>query len=328
MSGEGYVFHSYGSQEYVSHVVASIVTLRRHDTKRQVALWCPPSHRELIERHGLSNLFSVIAELPDAHCSNLGFKLHLDRFMPFDRCLFVDADMVWCRDPDPLWTQLSVYPFTATGVERADFYFGGPKGIAVALDILRDRRRKTLRAFGLTHLPRVQAGMIYAQDHALTQEICAAANGFWARHEETHFRTRRREGRSEESCEWSLAMAMSERALPVYPWHQGHNSPQLDYIEGMTEYSKDFETVTCTYWCDRFIYEIRGIPNIRVRRVLLSVLASLLRRRDYLKATPFALHFSWLHAKEPFHAFARRTWEHLTRSEVNQPETVATERVA
>ncbi|MDZ7682577.1 MAG: hypothetical protein U5J63_12920 [Fodinibius sp.] len=39
-----------------------------------------------------------------------------------------------------------------------------------------------------------------------------------------------RMGRSEESCEWSMAMAMSKLDLPVYPWLQGHTSPQLDYI--------------------------------------------------------------------------------------------------
>ena len=26
--------------------------------------------------------------------------------MPFDRCLFVDADMVWCSNPEPLWQRL------------------------------------------------------------------------------------------------------------------------------------------------------------------------------------------------------------------------------
>ncbi len=310
---EGYVLHTYGSEVYVRHAVASLVTLRRHDAQRPVALFCPPAHRALLEQHGVETLFTRIETLPEAHQSIVGFKHHLHRFMLFERTLFIDADMVWCRNPDPLWTQLSVYPFTATGLERADFYFGGPTGFAVALEIIRDRRRRTLQTFGLTHLPRVQAGMIYARDRALTQKVCETAAGFLERRAETHFRSRFHEGRSEESCEWSLAMAMSHLHLPVYLWYQGFNSPQLDYVEGMTDYDADFKRVSCRYHCDRFIYDIRGIPNARVREFVIRAFSRLLGRRDWLQATPYALHFSWLHAKQPFYDFSERTWARLTQ---------------
>ncbi len=309
---EGYVLHTYGPEKYVRHAVASVTTLRRHDTRRPVALFCPPSHKALLEERGLDTLFTLVEELPEAHQSIVGFKHHLHRFMPFERSLFIDADMVWCRNPDPLWTQLSAYPFTATGLERADFYFGGPKGAAVFMDYLLNRRGRTLRAFGLTQLPRVQAGMIYAQDHALTKQVCETASSYLARHDETHFRSRFHEGRSEESCEWSLAMAMSYLQLPIYLWYQGYNSPQLDYIDGMTDTDDDFEHVACRYYTDRFIYEIRGIPNPSLRNFCIGFFSRLLGRRDTLMATPFALHFSWLHAKKPFYAFADRTWAHLT----------------
>ncbi|MFQ5570631.1 MAG: hypothetical protein ACE5G0_13190 [Rhodothermales bacterium] len=310
---EGYVLHTYGPKDYVRHAVASVMTLRRHDAERPVALYCPPSHREVLERYGLDTLFALVEDLPEDHCSIVGFKHHLHRFMPFDRCLFVDTDMVWCRDPDPLWTQLSSYPFTATGLERADFYFGGPKGMRIIFDIALNRRRRTMRRFNLTHLPRVQAGMIYAQDRALTKQVCETASGFLGRRAETHFRSRFYEGRTEESCEWSMAMAMSRLALPVYRWYQGYNSPQLDFIEGMTQYDPDFERVSCRYYCDRFIYDIRGIPNQRLRMFLLRLFSSLLGRTDYLEATPFALHFGWLHEKQPFYAFSARTWARLTQ---------------
>jgi hypothetical protein len=301
----------------VRHAVASAVTLRRHDARRPLALFCPPSHRALLERYGLDTVFTRVETLPEAHRSIVGFKHYLHRFMPFERTLFIDADMVWCRDPDPLWTQLSVYPFTATGLERADFYFGGPKGVSVLLDYLRNRRTRTLRAFGLTHLPRVQAGMIYAQDRALTQQVCETAAGYLARRAETHFRSRFQEGRSEESCEWSLAMAMSHLDLPIYPWYQGYNSPQLDYLEGMTDADGDLANVSCLYYTDRFIYDIRGVPNPKVRDFLIRFFARLLGRQDSLRATPYALHFSWLHAKEPFYSFSDRVWARFTQAEIS-----------
>jgi hypothetical protein len=278
-----------------------------------VALFCPPSHRQILEEHGLDSLFQTIQELPDEHCSIVGFKHHLYKFMAFDRSLFVDADVVWCRDPEPLWHQLRAHAFTATGLETADFWFGGPKGWGVLVDIVMNRRRRTMERFKLTHLPRVQAGMICSSDRQLTKQVCEAAAWFLAQRHETHFRSRLAEGRSEESCEWSLAMAMSSLNLQVIPWFQGHTSPQLDFIEGLTEYDPDFRDVLCRYYTDRFVYSLRGIRNQRQRDLLIKLASRLPGRGDYQIVRPIALHFGWLHFKKPFFAFSDRVWTNRTR---------------
>jgi hypothetical protein len=317
---EGYVFHSYGPARYVRAVVASALTLRRHDAHRRLALYAPASHREELARYGLDTLFDVLEDLPEEHRSIVGFKLHLDRFMPFDRCLYVDADMIWCRDPAPLWNKLSEYRFTATGLERADFFFGGPKGVGIVADILLDRRRRTMKRFGLTHLPRVQAGMIYASDYAATREACETARGFLARREETHFRSRLAEGRSEESCEWSLAMAMSKLRLPILPWMNGYESPQVDYIDTHTEHDADFEDVRCRFYCDSFVYELRGIKAPGLRSLLTRMVAALPGKGDYLEVTPYTIHFGWLHQKATYNDFTARTWERVTGELVLEAE--------
>ncbi|MCY4160018.1 MAG: hypothetical protein OXE92_01430 [Bacteroidetes bacterium] len=311
MITEGYVLHTYGGEAYLRHAVASVTTLRRYDRKRPVALYCTKSQIEILERTGLAQQFTLIKHLPRSNRSIKGFKHHVHKFKPWKRALYIDCDVIWCRNPDPLWTQLSVYPFTATGLERADFYFGGPKNAAVILEFLRNRRGRTLTRFGLTHLPRIQAGMIYAADPEVTQSVCELAAHFHSRSSETHFRTRLLEGRSEESCEWGIAMAMSKMGLPVYNWYQGANSPQLDYIPGMTEHTEDFEDVFCEYYTDRFIYEIRGIKDPGIRQFCIRLASAILRRRDRMMVTPFILHFSWLHAKQPFHDFADRVWEEM-----------------
>lgn len=319
---EGYVLHSYGPERYVRHAVASVTTIRRHDAHRPIALYCPPSHRAVLEREGLADLFSLVGNLPAAHRSIVGFKHHLHEFKPFDRSLYVDADMIWCRDPDPLWKQLRAFSFTATGQERADFFFGGPKGAGVVVDFLLNRRGRTLDHFGLTHLPRVQAGMIYAQDDDLTREVCEQAQHYLSRSDETHFRSRMNEGRHEESCEWSLAMAMSRYDLPIFPWMQGHNSPQLDFIEGMTKHDTDFHEVACRYYSNAFIYSLRGLPSPHLRDMLLRVLTRIPGRGDYKDVTPYALHFGWLHHKQPFYDFAKRTWTRLLRERRHVPTSV------
>ena len=311
---EGYVYHTYGPDRYVRDAVASVLTLRRHDTKRPVALYCPPSHQKTLQEYGLDSYFQFIDDLPEENQSIIGFKHKLHKFSPFDRCLFVDSDMIWCRPLDPLWTQLSAFPFTATGLERSDFFFGGPKGIGVALDYVLDRRRRTMKRFDLTYLPRIQAGMIYSQDRELSQEICDMASYFLSRRTDTHFRSRLNEGRSEETCEWSLAMAMSSLKLHVFPWFQGHNSPQLDFIEGLTEYDTDFENVSCKYYSNSFVYMLRGLTNHTLKQSLIKFFSALPGKGDHMSVTPYVLHFGWLHHKQPFRDFSARTWNKLVES--------------
>ncbi len=310
-STEGYVLHSYGPERYVQHAVASVRTLRRHDAERPVALFCSEAHRALLRRQGLAGEFEVLDLLPPEHQSIVGFKHHLDEFKAFDRSLFVDADIIWCRDPDPLWQQLSAFSFTATGLQNADHFFGGPKGLGVLVDMLLGRRRRTLRQFGLTALPRVQAGMIYAQDEACTREVCARAAHFLRRVDETHFRSRLNEGRSEETCEWSLAMAMSDCGLHVFPWLQGKNSPQLDYIDGLVDHDPEFRDVDYRFYTSPFTYSLRGIPYDALRNSLFRLAEWMPRMGEYMTVTPYALHFGWLHQKSPFRTFAQRVWERL-----------------
>ena len=308
MSKAGYVFHTYGSEAHLRYAVASVATLRRHDRSRPVALYCSSEHKDALKKHKLSHLFERIELLPVDHQSIIGFKHHLYRFMPYERNLFVDVDIVWCRSPDSLWRHLSTHPFTVTGLDRADLYFGGPKNLAVLFEYLANRRGRTMKKFGLTYLPRVQAGVIYASDAAVTRDICEQASDLFARRKETHFRVAGGTVPSEESCEWGLAMAMARNGMPVYPWYQGYNSPQLDFIPGLTQYTEDFEEVTCKYYCDRFVYEIRGLKNPRVRDFFMAFFARVLRRQDYFMVTPYMLHFSWSHAKAPFIEFANRVW--------------------
>lgn len=311
---EGYVFHSYGPDRYVKHVVASVHTLRRYDEERPIALFCPEQHRALLKRRGLASDFDVLEHLPAEHQSIVGFKHHLDKFKVFDRSLFLDADMVWCRDPDPIWQQFAAFPFTATGLQNADHFFGGPKGLGVIIDMLLKRRQHTLDRFDLSALPRIQAGMIYAQDQECTRDVADAASYFLDQVDETHFRSRlNSDGRTEETCEWSLAMAMSTLDLHVFPWLQGRNSPQLDYIDALVDHDPGFQEVSYRYYTSRSVYSLRGLSISWLRDALLQVAELMPRMGEYMTVTPYVLHFGWLHQKDEFHRFARRVWSRLVK---------------
>ena len=127
---EGYVLHTYGPERFVHHAAASVMTLRRHDAHRPVALFCPDTHREHLRKHGKADLFEDIRVLPEEHASITGFKHHLHRFMPYERTLFVDADIIWCRNPDPVWKQFTGISLHCNRQRARRFLLRGTQGLA------------------------------------------------------------------------------------------------------------------------------------------------------------------------------------------------------
>lgn len=312
---EGYIYAVYGSVDYLKHAIASVVSLRRHDVNRPAAIICEKEHRDLLEEHGLLDLFDVVYPLDPSHASIVGFKHNIHEYMLFERNIFLDSDIVWCRNPDDLWTILSTFPYTITGNSRSDSFFGGPKHVGVLVDLILRRRNRTMKRFGLTYLSRVQSGLLFAQDPDVTRRVDHLAAEMLTRKNETHFRSRTlEEGRCQESCEWSLAMAMSKLNLPIYPWFQGPNSPQLDYIRDLTAHDPDFEYVSCKYYSNAFIYNLRGIKNGWLRRLLVRLFTFYPGNNDYMKVTPYCLHFGWYHQKQPFFEFSERVWNRLKSS--------------
>jgi hypothetical protein len=312
LAKEGYVYVSYGHPKYLKHTLASVTSLRRHDTKRPVALLCSQKQKDILEEKGLSSIFATIQVLPEDNCSIVGFKHNVYKFMIFERNLYLDSDIIWCKNPNSLWQSLGVFDFTITGTLVSDNFFGAAKGAGVLKDIFLGKRKRTLKKFGLSYLSRVQSGVIFARDYSQTKKVCTLASEMLDRKEETHFKSRKMEhGRSEESCEWSLAMAMSKLNNPVYPWLQGHNSAQLDYISDLTEHDEEFEYVACKYYCNDFAYSLRGLKSSTLRKLFLRILSLFPGKGDYLITTPYCLHFGWLHEKTPFYSFAESNWKQL-----------------
>lgn len=310
---QGYVYTSYGKPKYLRHAVASALTLRRYDNHRPIAIVCTQAHLDILNSEGsLRDIFEVKHLLEPQFASIVGFKHNMDQFLFFEQSIFIDSDIVWCKSPDNLWNALSAYSFTTTGVQNADHFFGAPKGLGVLWNILLKKRERTLKKFGLSYLSRVHSGVMYAQDHELTKQVTALAKEMLNRKNETHFQSRLKEiGRSLESCEWSLAMAMSKLDLPVYPWLQGQQSAQLDFIGDYTVHDENFEEVKCLFYTNRLVYSLRGLKIKWLRKFLTAFLTAFSRRGDHMYVKPYCLHFGWLHEKAPYLEFADRVYEEL-----------------
>jgi hypothetical protein len=153
--------------------------------------------------------------------------------------------------------------------------------------------------------------MIYAHDTGVTAAVCQSAAEFLAQRSKTHFRSRLNEGRKEESCEWSLAMALSTLRIPIFPWFQGYDSPQLDFVEGLTRYDPAFRQVACKFYCDRFVYSLRSLASEPLRDALLLFFSSIPGKGDFMEVTPFIIHFGSLRYKHIFTNFAAWVWQDL-----------------
>lgn len=290
--------------------IVSAHTLRRYDKSRPIALICSDEHAKKITDWGLADFFDRIEILAEEHQSIVGFKHNLHYYMPFDFNIYLDSDMIWCRNPDALWLAFKPYGYTITGQDSADVFYGAPKNAKVFFDMIFRRRQRTLKKFDLSHLYRVQTGIMYAADKDLTQKVDDLASEYLDKKNHTHFVSRTTEaGRNLESCEWSLGMAMSKLRLFVYPWFNGYESPQLDYIHGMVEHNDDFSEVKVQYYCNPFIQGLRGLKSTALRKTLLSVFSILPRSMDQMWVTPYVLHFGWKHQKEYFDLFVNKHWK-------------------
>ncbi len=312
---EGYVYASYGPEKFLRDAIISALTLRRYDRKRPISLVCCKKHRQLLKSLPFDPPFDLVLDLDDDHQSIIGYKHNLHHYMPFVRNLYLDSDMIWCRDPDRLWLSLRPYPYTITGQESADVFFGSHKNIRILSDILLRRRQRTLKRFGLNSLARVQTGVMYAADAGITRKVNRLAADILKRKSETHFVSRRKEkGRNLESCEWSLGMAVTMLNLHVYPWFNAQESIQLDFIHPLTKANANYSEVSCKYYCNPFIHSLRGIENNLARNFLFTLFRLLPRGNDHMWVTPYILHFGWGHQKPWFDQFVNREWDKLTSS--------------
>jgi hypothetical protein len=309
---EGYIYSAYGKIDYLKFVFASIITLRRYDTTRKVALYCSKEQINFIKEQNLTHWFDVLEELDASYQSITGFKHNTHLFCPFDKNIFLDSDILFLKETESLWKRFEAFDYAVTGQKVADAFFGAPKNFKILFDLILQKRKRTLKRFGLTHLSRVQSGIIYISDKQAAQQINEKAKEFLNRKSETHFQSRQMEkGRTEESCEWSLAMSLSHFGITVFPWFWAENSAQLDFISAYTNYNADFTQVTCKYYYNEFVYSFRGLKTAVMRKFMHSLCSIIPGMNDYSWLTPHTLHFGWLHQKQPLIDFSNRIWEQI-----------------
>jgi len=132
-----------------------------------------------------SKIFDIQINLPENYMNGFCTKLHLDQLTPFEKTLFIDADMLWLsRKPSELFNELDGINFTIINEGNSDavnhkYYFWadhneikkeynvnkvyqvrsevlyferGTKVFKKARELKPERKLKTIRKFG-DHIP-------------------------------------------------------------------------------------------------------------------------------------------------------------------------------
>lgn len=97
------------SRDYAM-AIALAQSLKLRSPNMPVAVACPPAIRKKLEPH----FDSVINKLADVKESFVQ-KLYLDKYSPYERTLFLDADMLVFKDPMPIFEKWKGSPYAARG---------------------------------------------------------------------------------------------------------------------------------------------------------------------------------------------------------------------
>jgi hypothetical protein len=233
MPQRGVLTLAFGKPMFLDLAKSLARSLRLHDPGVPRAIVTDSSDPELL------NLFDVKIDHRPEYGSDVGQKLYLDLYSPFDETLFIDSDCLVIHKLDAFWAAFQDSDFGACGhrILRA-----GEKDEFVDVD-------RVLKHFGLTGLPKFNGGIYYFKKNPGAAAVFERARGLIDRAGELGFRTFRGGGLADEAL-YSVAMAL--HGIPLTEMAPGGmwtplnaTSPlAIDTIRGVCSFVKAGERVT------------------------------------------------------------------------------------
>jgi hypothetical protein len=233
MPQRGVLTLAFGKPMFLDLAKALARSLRLHDPEVPRAVVTDSRDPELL------SLFDIRIDHHPEYGSDVGQKLYLDLYSPFDETLFIDSDCLVIRKLDPFWTAFQDRDFGACGrrILRA-----GEKDEFVDVD-------RVLEHFGLDGLPKFNGGIYYFKKNPAASRVFETARGLIDRADELGFRTFRGGGLSDEAL-YSVAMAL--HGIPLTDMAPGGmwtglnatSSLVIDTVRGVCSFAKAGEPVT------------------------------------------------------------------------------------
>ncbi len=248
MPQRGVLTLAFGKPVFLELAKALARSLRLHDPDVPRAVVTDSEDPELL------NLFDIRVDHNPAYGSDVGQKLYLDLYSPFDETLFIDSDCLVVRKLDAFWTAFRGNDFGACGRR---ILHQGEKDEFMDVD-------RVLTHFELSGLPKFNGGIYYFKKNAGAAAVFKTARSLIDRASELGFRTFRGGGLADEAL-YSVAMALHKVPLtdmaPGGMWTPLNATGPLviDTIHGECHFSKAGEPVKpeimhFTSMTDSFVY--------------------------------------------------------------------------
>lgn len=142
----GVITLAYGISRYIEMAKTLARSLRLHSPEIPRAIVTDTQDdKELIE------LFDDVIPLRKEYGSNLRQKLHLDKYSPYEKTVYIDSDCIAVRDVNFIFEQLEGRSFSVPG---ENLLRSGHKDSFIDVDFV-------LAHFGLEALPQFNGGLLY-----------------------------------------------------------------------------------------------------------------------------------------------------------------------
>jgi FkbM family methyltransferase len=172
-NGAGVLTMAFGPSQYIRMAKGLARSIRLHDPRARLAIVTDR------EPASLRRWFDVVVPMNPEFGPGLAQKLHLDRYTPFERTLFLDSDFLCYRDVAEFWEQ-----FRGTTGFRL---FGDHLAPGAEHYALHDTTR-FLAGLGLSRMVVSNTGIMFFDRSEVTREVFNLARGIADRGEELGIR--------------------------------------------------------------------------------------------------------------------------------------------
>ena len=158
----GVMTMAYGRPEYIRMAKGLARSLRLQSPRDPIAIVTDRNESSL------NRWFDAVIPLRTEYGGGLAQKLHLDRYIPFDRTLFIDSDVLVYGSLQPIWDKFEAG--CGIGIFGFDMKPGEAHYAIEDMDSF-------MRGLGLPRMVMTNTGIVYLEAGAVAERVLATARG-------------------------------------------------------------------------------------------------------------------------------------------------------
>ena len=149
MNNQGYITIATGSEKFLDYAVNLRLSCLFNDPDRSFALLADDKTMDIVRKKGLDRYFDQVI-FYNGNRTGLLAKLDLYNLSPFDETIFIDADSLMIKNPNPAWKLVAGRHFIVQG--RTEHFEGKWAGRT---------EKEIMEKFEIPYVIRYNGGLVY-----------------------------------------------------------------------------------------------------------------------------------------------------------------------